>query len=438
MKADSKADSKTNSKVAIKHDSKATAKRDSKAAMRPASASTAQHTPTSSTLAPDAPSALLGGLSPSQFMSRYWQKKPLLIRGAMSDIVAPLSRDELFELADRDEVESRLITHFRNKWELEHGPFAADELPSLRQRAWTLLVQGVNLHDERARALIERFRFVPDARLDDLMVSYATDGGGVGPHYDSYDVFLLQVQGKRRWRIGAQRDLSLAPGLPLKVLQHFEPDEEWVLEPGDMLYLPPHIAHDGIAEGECMTCSIGFRAPSNGELTAQFLYHLAERGDTGTGARAATELYRDPRQPAVEHPAQVPPMLVEKLGAILAKVSWTDADIASFLGTYLSEPKPSVVFDPPARPLDEARFTRAATKSGVRLDRKSVMLYDSRSYYLNGEEAKLGGDKKWLCELADQRHLGAKRFVTLSRQLSMTARLHEWYRAGWIQVGEVG
>ncbi|MGF6445079.1 ribosomal protein L16 Arg81 hydroxylase [Paraburkholderia youngii] len=126
---------------------------------------------------PDIPTALLGQLSPSQFMRRYWQKKPLLIRQAIPDVEAPLSRDELFELADQDDVEARLITHFRNKWQLEHGPFAPDELPSVKQRAWTLLVQGVDLHDDRARALLDRFRFVPDARLDDLMISYATDGG---------------------------------------------------------------------------------------------------------------------------------------------------------------------------------------------------------------------------------------------------------------------
>ena len=154
-----------------------------------------------------------------------------------------------------------------------------------KKREWTLLVQGVNLHDDRAHALMNRFRFIPDARLDDLMISYATDGGGVGAHFDSYDVFLLQVHGKRRWRIGAQRDLSLKPGLPLKVLQHFDAEEEWVLEPGDMLYLPPHIAHDGVAEGECMTASIGFRAPSTQELTGQFLYHLAERAGDANGAR---------------------------------------------------------------------------------------------------------------------------------------------------------
>ncbi len=209
---------------------------------------------------PDEPATLLGNLTPAQFMRRYWQKKPLLIRQAIPGIQPPLSRDELFELADSEDAESRLITHFRKSWAMEHGPFAPDELPSVKKRDWTLLVQGVNLHDDRARALLDRFRFIPDARLDDLMISYATDGGGVGAHFDSYDVFLLQVHGKRRWRFGAQRDLSLKEGLPLKVLQHFEADEEWVLEPGDMLYLPPHIAHDGVAEGECMTASIGFRA----------------------------------------------------------------------------------------------------------------------------------------------------------------------------------
>jgi len=367
-------------------------------------------------------------------MRRYWQKKPLLIRQAIPDVEAPLSRDELFELADQDDVEARLITHFRNRWQLEHGPFAPDELPSLKQRAWTLLVQGVDLHDDRARALLERFRFVPDARLDDLMISYATDGGGVGPHFDSYDVFLLQVKGKRRWRISAQKDLTLQAGLPLKVLQNFAAEQEWVLEPGDMLYLPPHIAHDGVAEGECMTCSIGFRAPSAGELTAHFLYHLAERGEASGQAGA---LYRDPQQPAVERPAELPPALVECVGAILAGITWNEQDIASFLGTYLSEPKPSVVFDPPQRPLNEARFISQASKSGVRLDRKTNLLYNRRFFFLNGEKTSFDGSKKWLFDLADHRCLSAKRFVTLSHDSSVTARLHEWYRAGWIRIGEL-
>jgi 50S ribosomal protein L16 3-hydroxylase len=249
-------------------------------------------------------------------------------------------------------------------------------------------------------------------------------------------VFLLQVHGKRRWRIGAQRDLSLKPGLPLKVLQHFEPEEEWLLEPGDMLYLPPHIAHDGIAEGECMTASIGFRAPSTHELTAQFLYHLAERRDDASEGTRSHTRYRDPAQEPVANPAALPALLVERVGAILANVNWTEKDIAAFLGTYLSEPKANVVFDSPERALNEQKFVERAKKTGVRLDRKAVLLYDARSFFINGEEQALPSKlKKWLLELADTRHLEAKRFVTLTDDSSMTALLHEWYRAGWLRMG---
>ncbi|GAB7534687.1 JmjC domain-containing protein [Burkholderia sp. 3C] len=383
---------------------------------------------------PDQPTPLLGNLTPSQFMRSYWQKKPLLIRQAIPGIVPPITRDALFELAADMDIESRLITHFRNRWQLDHGPFEARALPSVNKREWTLLLQGADLHDDAARALLERFRFVPDARLDDLMISYATDGGGVGPHFDSYDVFLLQVHGKRRWRIGAQTDLSLREDLPLKVLEHFEPTEEWVLEPGDMLYLPPHIAHDGIAEGECMTCSIGFRAPSTGELTSQFLYYLAERGALRQGARAGA-LYRDPRQPAVDRPAQLPATMVEKVEAVLNGIRWTPREIESFLGSYLSEPKSNVVFDTPDDPLEEDDFSTEAGRRGIRLDRKAALMYNARSYFINGEENPLAGTAKWLPELADRRCLGAKRFVTHSRHPLMTALLHEWYCAGWIKLG---
>jgi 50S ribosomal protein L16 3-hydroxylase len=388
---------------------------------------------------PDEPSTLLGGLTPAQFMRRYWQKKPLLIRQAIPGIEAPVSREELFELADSEDVESRLITHFRQSWAMEHGPFAPEQLPSLKKRDWTLLVQGANLHDDRARALLDRFRFIPDARLDDLMISYATEGGGVGPHFDSYDVFLLQVHGKRRWRFGAQRDLTLKPGLPLKVLQHFDPQEEWVLEPGDMLYLPPHIAHDGVAEGECMTCSIGFRAPSTSELSGHFLYHLAERlSEADERDGQVSPRYKDPAQPAVGNPAQLPPMLIDRVGSILAGLTWNEKDVASFLGTYLSEPKANVVFDPPRRALNEIRFIARVKKSGLRLDKKTNLLYDGMSYFMNGEQEPLPPTlKKWLPELADRRYLEGKRFVTLSGDSSMTALLHEWYCAGWIQVDEI-
>jgi 50S ribosomal protein L16 3-hydroxylase len=193
---------------------------------------------------------LLGGLTARQFMSRHWQKKPLVVRGAIPGFSPLLERPALFTLAGQDEVESRLVEQQGDRWKFRRGPFARKVIPPLSRAGWTLLVQGLDLHDDAAHGLLQRFSFLPQARLDDLMVSYATDGGGVGPHFDSYDVFLLQAQGRRRWRIGRQKDLELRDDVPLKILANFEPEEEHVLEPGDMLYLPPRYAHDGVAVGE--------------------------------------------------------------------------------------------------------------------------------------------------------------------------------------------
>jgi 50S ribosomal protein L16 3-hydroxylase len=366
-------------------------------------------------------------------MRRYWQRKPLLIRQAVPDAASLIGRETLFDLAARDDVDSRLIMQRRGKWTLDHGPFEQDELPSLRSKQWSLLVQGVNLYHEATHALMNRFRFIPDARLDDVMFSYASDGGGVGPHFDSYDVFLLQTHGRRRWRISAQRDLSLREGLPLKILDRFEATDEWVLEPGDMLYLPPHIAHDGIALGECMTCSIGFRAPQAGEMIGQFFYDLAERSGEMKGA---ARRLRDPGRKPTLHPARLPEDVVETTESWLKSVSWKREDIARFVGRYLSEPKPTVVFDGPARPLDEAAFLRRARRHGVTVDPRSSLLYDGRCFYINGEAGKLAREtRQTLVRLADQKYLVGKDFVTLSEVSSVTLLLHEWYCAGWIRVG---
>ncbi|MFM7704211.1 MAG: cupin domain-containing protein, partial [Rubrivivax sp.] len=193
---------------------------------------------------PDRALELLGGLTPRTFMRRHWHKAPLLVRQALPGVAAPLAPAALFALAQQESVESRLVVREGARWRLRHGPLPRRALPPLRQPGWTLLVQGLDLHVPAAHGLLARFRFVPDARLDDLMVSYASDGGGVGPHLDSYDVFLIQVQGRRHWRIGRVRDDRLVEGVPLKILQRFEPEQEWVLEPGDLLYLPPRWGHD--------------------------------------------------------------------------------------------------------------------------------------------------------------------------------------------------
>ena len=369
---------------------------------------------------------LLGGITPAQFLREYWHKKPLLIRQALPGFKALLPRETLFEMASREDIESRLVTHFKQQWQIEKGPFP--QLPSPRKTHWTLLIQGVNLHDDTANALLNEFRFLPDARLDDLMISYATPSGGVGPHFDSYDVFLLQAHGKRRWRIGAQQDLSLVEGLPLKILRDFQPEEEFVLEPGDMLYLPPHYAHDGIAEDECMTYSIGFRAPSYQEIGEAFLQFMMESIDL-------PGRYADPDLKPAKSPAELSTAMVERVAKEMEKVRFTKEDITLFLGQYLSEPKPTLFFDSPQKPLSPARFHQQSKKYGVKLARKTKMLHCGKTIFINGESYEVSGkDKIALAQLADERKLSAEMLDILSEDASETLLL--WYEDGWLEINK--
>jgi 50S ribosomal protein L16 3-hydroxylase len=367
---------------------------------------------------PQAPLTLLGGMSPARFMSRHWQRKPLLVRQAIPGFSALLDRRALFALAGQDGVESRLVQQTPSGWKLRRGPLGSRALPPVSRALWTLLVQGVDLHDERVHSLMQQFRFVPDARLDDLMISYATDGGGVGPHFDSYDVFLLQAQGRRRWRIGRQRDLTLKAGVPLKILAHFEPEQEWVLEPGDMLYLPPRYAHDGIAEGECMTYSIGFRSPARDELARELLPRLMDEE-----AEDPPRLYQDPTQPAVAGSAAIPEALVAFARAAVERATREAGAIDRALGEYLTEPKANVWFegDRPPRAL-----------GAVRLDRRTRMLHDGRHVFINGESyAASGRDATLMRRLADQRALSAREVATASE--GARALLRDWCEDGWLQ-----
>lgn len=366
----------------------------------------------------DAACALLGGLTADDFMRRHWQRRPLLVRRAIPDFAPPLKRSALFALAARDEVESRLVGYDRaSGWSLRHGPFRRRALPPLGHPAWTLLVQGVDLHDDAARALLERFRFVPDARLDDLMISWASDGGGVGPHFDNYDVFLLQAQGRRRWRYGRLQDTTLDPGAPLKLLRAFAPTAEVVLDPGDMLYLPPLWAHEGVAQGgDCMTCSIGMRAPQRGELAGEIAQRLAE---TATGA----ELFRDRAAMATATPAAIPKELSVFAAAAVERLVAELGAIDRALGEILSEPKPSVWFE---------RCEVRGRLGAVRLDRRSRMLYDRRAVFINGEAVPARGrDGALLRRLADERRLDTKALRGASAGLRQ--QLREWLAAGWLQ-----
>jgi len=385
------------------------------------------------TIAIDEPTALLGGLSPAAFMRRHWQKQPLHVRQALPGIAPPLSRAALFALAARDEVESRLVVRDGEHWSLRQGPLPRRALPPLARTGWTLLVQGLDTWVDTAHALLRRFAFVPQARLDDLMISYASDGGGVGPHVDSYDVFLVQVHGRRRWRWAAPGDATLRPGLPLKILSRFEPTQEAVLEPGDLLYLPPGWPHDGVAEGECMTCSVGFRAPRRDELVGEMLQRIAdalgddERSSGGSsGSAGLGPLYRDPRQPATPTPGEVPAALRDHARQSVQRALQDPGMVDRALGEWLSEPKPQVWFEP------GGGWQRGQP---LRLDRRTRMLWDAQAVYINGEAWRISGrDVRLLRALADCGRLDAAQAAALSPQAA--AQIAGWAACGWLHADD--
>jgi len=270
---------------------------------------------------------------------------------------------------------------------------------------------------------MRRFSFIPYARLDDLMVSYATDGGGVGPHFDSYDVFLLQGQGRRRWRIGNQKDQTLIDGLPIRILKDFRPVHDWVLEAGDLLYLPPEWAHDGIAVGECMTYSVGFRAAPAQELAEQFLGFLQDRVQLD-------DRYRDPDLRRQAHPAEIGAAMIDQVAGILEGVRWNRDTVREFLGCHLTEPKPHVFFEPPPAPLAKQRFVTALGKRGVGLDARSQLLFSAGQFFINGESAEVArADRATFRSLADCRHLAPGPVSADAANL-----LYDWYRCGFLDL----
>ena len=387
---------------------------------------------------------LLGGLTPAEFLSEYWHKKPLLIKNAIPDFRGLLSPEELAGLACEDEVQSRIVEEINGQWHASHGPFDDEDFARLPDKPdpkhrWTLLVQTVNHYLPEARELLQQFDFIPHARLDDLMVSYAPDGGGVGPHFDSYDVFLLQGQGKRLWRVSEQTDLELIEGAPLRILKNFDTAQEWLLETGDMLYLPPQLAHWGIAVSDgkidCMTYSIGFRAPKNQELATEFLGYMQDK--LNQDQLTICGMYEDADLGLQEHAAEISTDMVSKVADILRKIQWSNNDVADFLGSYLSEPKPDVVFGPNKK-TSLTNFNKNLAKYGIALDLKSQMLFSGNTFYLNGEVVTFSGESaNILTKLADRRLLSADD-VSNSHITDETLlkQLHEWYLAGFLHFNE--
>jgi 50S ribosomal protein L16 3-hydroxylase len=370
-------------------------------------------------------------------MKSYWHKKPLLVRGAIpafelakrqgEPLGSAISAEDLFKISSNDAVESRLIK--AKPWTFADGPFKKKSIPSIESPDWTLLLQGMEARHPAAANILSWFRFIPDARLDDLMISIAGPGGGVGPHFDSYDVFLIQMSGRRRWRISEQKDLSLNPDLPLKILKNFKLEQEWDLEPGDMLYLPPHVAHDGIAlDGGCQTWSVGFRAQSYKEILQEGLWRLAESLEDIPGLE---KRFADPKQTATSQAEQLPEELIKQVAQKLNHLRLDRIDtFLPGIAAYLSEPKPQAFFDGSADELSPEEFSIQLSKRTVKPHPQTRLLALGTRIYCNGEDVTAGQavsiKKAW-------RALAAKKqFKGSIGKIDANNSLFDAFEAGWL------
>jgi 50S ribosomal protein L16 3-hydroxylase len=331
-------------------------------------------------------SEVLGGLSPSSFLRKHWQKRPLLVRQALPGFAGIVDRDALLALATRSDATSRLILEHprrRSRWERHDGPFLSLDFSMLPATHWTLLVHGIESLVPGGWELLRVFSFIPAARIDDLMVSYAADGGSVGPHDDLYDVFLLQGPGRRRWQVSTKGPHAVDSSAAIKIVANFVPDDEWLLEPGDMLYLPPGVAHRGVAEGPCFTYSIGFLAPSHATLIHGFLGFL---GHEMTAAIDPALLYEDPDLRPQKQPLDIDDAMVEQIAAVLDSIHWDRSLVSDFVGRFLTLPKPHVKLVPPRRPRTEEAFARRLRGRGrLALALPSRGLVRRGRLFLNGQ-----------------------------------------------------
>jgi 50S ribosomal protein L16 3-hydroxylase len=307
---------------------------------------------------------------------------------------------------------------------VHHGPIARTHLARRPARGWTLLVHGVNLHCASAERLLRRFAFLPQARLDDVMVSFSAPDGGVGAHYDGYDVFLVQGPGSRVWRLEPARRFAEVPGAPLRLIADFEPQEEYLLEPGDLLYLPPGWGHEGVALEPSWTYSIGFRAPRRSELAVALLDHLQERG-------FAERDYRDPQLRVARRPARIDPAMLRFAHSAMRQIRWSRRDVETCLGRFLTTPKQHVVFRRPGRPRSQRSFLSALPRAPVVLDPKTQLLYCGKRFFVNGDEViPANAQRAALARLADQRRLSGRELA----RCGLGDLLYRWYQDGYLDL----
>jgi 50S ribosomal protein L16 3-hydroxylase len=374
--------------------------------------------------------SILGSTRPAAFLRDHWQKRPLLIRQALPGFAGLLDRDSLLGLATRPDVTSRLVLEHprrRQRWERHDGPFGALSASMLPPSHWTVLVHGIERLVPGGWDLLHRFSFIPAARVDDIMVSYAAPGGSVGPHDDRYDVFLLQGPGRRRWQVSPGGDRQLDEHSAIKVLKSFEPEDEWLLEPGDMLYLPPGVAHYGVAEGPCFTYSIGFLAPSHQELAQSFLGYLAHAVGPAFDPEAllADRELRPPREPL-----EVQDKMVDEVASIVDRIGWDRTLVEDFLGCFLTRPKPRVEFVPPARPLSLEAFARRLRGRGrLTLALPTRGLIRRGRLFLNGEAHRV---KRPTLELFKSLVRARSLALPLSLDGDALEMVHGWYALGYV------
>jgi 50S ribosomal protein L16 3-hydroxylase len=371
---------------------------------------------------------ILGKTSVDDFLKNYWQKKPLLIKNAIPNFVSPITESDLFIIAQNEEAVSRLIEHKQGIWQVKYGPFKKSDLPKKTNIPWTILVQNINHYFPFAESFLNLFKFIPYARLDDLMISYATKKGSVGPHFDSYDVFLFQAQGAREWKISDQKKFTLDKQSSIKIITNFKSKNSWVLKPGDMLYLPPNIGHWGISQSDdCVTYSIGFRAPGTFEIQSKFLDFIQDHLITNEN-----EIYKDPNLTPQKNPAEISSNMTKAIRNIVDRLRWDKSSINHFIGQLLSEPIENSIFET-RKPLSLKAFEKSIVHKTLRLNSKTRMLFIKNNFYINGEFIKI--DKKYtsfLKQLANDREISLESTLNKRDLNALGIVLLPLYEAGFI------
>ena len=369
---------------------------------------------------------ILGKISPREFLDQYWQKKPVLISQALPGFQSPVSANELAGLSLEADVESRIILEHDTSWELIQGPFSEENYTKLPENHWTLLVQAVNHWIPEIHDLLRYFNFIPDWRLDDIMISYATDGGNVGPHFDQYDVFLLQAAGKRHWQVGPIYDETspTVAGTPLHILEAFQAEQDFILEPGDMLYLPPGVGHHGVAQGECITISIGFRAPSHSEILMHFTDFIADQ-------LPASLRYEDRDLSPPEHPSDIDEATLDRLQNIISLYGKDREQLAQWFGQYMTQPKYEYEYEAYEEEYDaldmswhemQTSFNKMTLEVSMNARVASHVRSNHLLFFANGKHYKINGteEKQLIQQLCSIKYLTFNQWSTVNNSHCQT------------------